>query len=230
MKAIRKVSSIPISSSGGNIINSFNTTDDKTKNAPSINAVENYITNKVENDITHISKNDIITIYGTIEMPEAGSDVYSGMAEINYPTGFTKDNCTVIGIMGYNSSHTDYWSSPMPSSSTTSALLGNGDLMVTMTPTVIRVRSDKNDTSMPRKDISFKLTLMKIEPDVSDYELGDVNMDGEIVQADYDLVNAFLQGTGTLTDKQFKLADMNEDGKIDSMDTYLLIQKINENT
>lgn len=78
--------------------------------------------------------------------------------------------------------------------------------------------------------INYKIILMKTDPDVSDFELGDMNMDGQVDQADYDLMLAFVQGNQTITDKQFKLGDMNSDGKIDSGDLNLLNQKIGGNS
>ena len=43
MIAIKKVAVTPVQTNNGTIIDSFNTQDDKHTNAPSINAVENYI-------------------------------------------------------------------------------------------------------------------------------------------------------------------------------------------
>jgi hypothetical protein len=40
MKLIKKVSSVPLAQTEGHIIDSFNTSDDHTTNAPSLNAVE----------------------------------------------------------------------------------------------------------------------------------------------------------------------------------------------
>lgn len=42
MKFIKKVSSTPLTDAEGHIIDSFNTSDDHTTNAPSLNAVEQY--------------------------------------------------------------------------------------------------------------------------------------------------------------------------------------------
>lgn len=42
MKFIKKVSSVPLAQTEGHIIDSFNTSDDHTTNAPSLNAVEQY--------------------------------------------------------------------------------------------------------------------------------------------------------------------------------------------
>lgn len=48
MKTIKKVAVTPVTPNTGDIIDSFSTLDDKTTNAPSINAVENYAYSKSE--------------------------------------------------------------------------------------------------------------------------------------------------------------------------------------
>jgi len=165
---------------------------------------------------------------------EAAADVSTEkqtILKIDFPTGFNKDNCicTAFGMkrdqeknytygIGYSASNR-----AVTGSYYRHAVLGAADDSTKIALQVWQPGTEE-------VSVYYKLVLMKIDPDISSYELGDVNMDGEVKQADYDLVNAFLQGTGTLTDKQFKLADMNSDGKIDAMDTYLLIQKINGNS
>lgn len=52
MKLIKKVSSVPLSDVGGHIIDSFNTSDDHTTNAPSLNAVETTFKPKILYDNT----------------------------------------------------------------------------------------------------------------------------------------------------------------------------------
>lgn len=205
MKILKKVSATPIRKNEGKIIDSFNTSDDKTINAPSINAVKKYV------------NGNFAVISGRIDLING-----SGTINVNYPTGFSNSNSVVtsvaIDIMANN------------------IFSYNG---VTSNTTLYEVRATNNKIMLNCKAIdgigststkNFKIVLMKVDTDVSAYELGDVNMDGEVTEADYNIVNDFLQGTGTLTDKQFKLADMNSDGKIDAMDTYLLIQKINGNS
>lgn len=56
MKFIKKVSSVPLTQTEGHIIDSFNTSDDHTTNAPSLNAVET----------NFISKSEIQIIGGTV--------------------------------------------------------------------------------------------------------------------------------------------------------------------
>jgi hypothetical protein len=56
MKYLKKVSSVPLEQTEGHIIDSFNTSDDHTTNAPSLNAVEQY------------TKRQIATAYLTSEI------------------------------------------------------------------------------------------------------------------------------------------------------------------
>ena len=43
MRFLKKVSDVPVTQTGGHIIDSFNTGDDHTTNAPSLNAVETFV-------------------------------------------------------------------------------------------------------------------------------------------------------------------------------------------
>lgn len=54
MKAIKKVSTTPVQQNQGQIIDSFQTTDDKHTNAPSLNIVENRFTS-VEGDVSTLN-------------------------------------------------------------------------------------------------------------------------------------------------------------------------------
>lgn len=90
MKAIKKVEVVPLDVNYGKIIDSFNTTDDKTKNAPSLNAVENYVTQTISDKI--------VVLTGTASI----SGTMSTQVSVDYPDGFTKDNCIVIGRMTNN--------------------------------------------------------------------------------------------------------------------------------
>ncbi len=47
---------------------------------------------------------------------------------------------------------------------------------------------------------------------------GDVNLDGNVSTMDYALIKAQLSGTGTLTDLQSKIADLNSDGALTTTD------------
>lgn len=78
MISIKKVEVQPLDINYGKIIDSFNTTDDKTKNSPSLNAVEQYVKSRVK----------ILTYAGSTS---------NGRWE--YPEGFNKDNTTVVSVM-----------------------------------------------------------------------------------------------------------------------------------
>lgn len=79
-------------------------------------------------------------------------------------------------------------------------------------------------------DVEIKLVIMKAN--FGDYTLGDVNGDGEITQADLDLVNNYISaingGETTLekdfTQEQFMSADVNKDGYITQADADLIQQ------
>lgn len=120
MIGIKKVQVVPLDINYGKIIDSFNTTDDKTQNAPSINAVEQVIegvnqdildTNSaldnLEYDLNTLSSNVYIkdnyaVLEGTITLSSG-----SATATISYPTGFTYDNAIVISFGTVKSTTTD---------------------------------------------------------------------------------------------------------------------------
>ena len=91
MKYIKKISATPLPKNKGMIIDSFDTSDDKHKNAPSLNAVKQYINNncKVNGDFA------VLTGSCNIEPGEVKS--------IDYPNGFNKNNCVILTFnMFYN--------------------------------------------------------------------------------------------------------------------------------
>lgn len=100
MIAIKKVAATPLPQNEAKVIDSFNTTDDKHLNAPSIAAVEDKVNST-------ILKADIAVITGSQQVSPNDVDT---VKEVNYPTGFNKDNCVVISKMSYrtNSSETFY--------------------------------------------------------------------------------------------------------------------------
>lgn len=94
MLSIKKVEVQPLDINYGKIIDSFSTTDDKTKNAPSINAVEEYA---VSNTTIQKVSTSITTTTETQSL--------IGLNAIPYPTGFNKSNTFIlsarIGYGGY---------------------------------------------------------------------------------------------------------------------------------
>lgn len=57
---------------------------------------------------------------------------------------------------------------------------------------------------------------------------GDVDRDGSITVDDVRIIQAYIDGTGTLTDLQKKLADVNHDGEIDEKDIEYITNFINQ--
>ena len=224
MKAIKKVAVTPVADNIGTIIDSFNTTDDKHTNAPSINAVNNRIDSK------------FVTLIGSFNVSvEEGATFMSHTENINYPSGFTVNNTVVLSIGVKNASQqllsysfgtlSDTDATGFVSSSFGKGVVLNDDNM--QLKIYFNFGASHQATSYM---YNYKITLMKVDPDVSNYELGDINMDGEVTQADLTLLQNFLLGTQVFTDKQFKLADMNQDGVLDSADLNLLNKKIQGNS
>ncbi|MBO5870225.1 MAG: dockerin type I repeat-containing protein, partial [Clostridia bacterium] len=61
-----------------------------------------------------------------------------------------------------------------------------------------------------------------------DYDMGDVDLNGQLNSVDYLLLKRAVMGTMDLTALQAKVADMDENGKLDSADYLLLKRKIFE--
>lgn len=104
---------------------------------------------------------NIAVLTGTIQMPEKDSSTLGGSSNINYPAGFTSSNCCIISLMGHNTLHPNEWST-IRAPDSVSIVLGNGNLSASLEGDKIVVRAEKLDTSETRRDITFKLVLMKI--------------------------------------------------------------------
>lgn len=90
MIGIKKVEVQPLDINYGKIIDSFSTTDDKTKNAPSINAVEEYVGS------VSFPSEKIAVIEQTLTFP---SGTQEESYPIDFPSGFTKYNSVVLSAM-----------------------------------------------------------------------------------------------------------------------------------
>lgn len=122
---------------------------------------ERHIGEEVGSWVKIINSGDFAVLTGTITMPEAGSENITGSSTVNYPSGFTKDNCVVVSIMSHNTVHTDWWATPQ-SPTSSSLLLGNGDTKAIFKPTAITIMSSKAHTDAARSNVTYKLVLMKI--------------------------------------------------------------------
>lgn len=192
---------------------------------------------KKESDSIFKSNDDIVVLTGymtlqanTSESLENDNATFTSLA-LDFPKGFNKDNCVYLSFGGkfFNTRGYSYGS---PLSISNAMVSGNTPKMISLggnaeTDNANKIVLQVGNYATSVKEFYYKIVLMRINPDISNYELGDVNMDGKITQEDLTLVQNYLSGTGALTEKQLKLADLSEDGKIDSMDTYLLVKKIN---
>lgn len=89
MKFIKKVSSVPLAQTEGYIIDSFNTSDDHTTNAPSLNAVENIFR------IRRYSQSVTISANGNLGV---------NMGSLDTPSGYT-----YIGCVAEKNGYGDQW-------------------------------------------------------------------------------------------------------------------------
>lgn len=109
----------------------------------------------------YIIKGDFAVLTGTITMPEAGSGSLTENVEVDYPTGFTKDNCVIVSVMSHSSVHTDYWSTQLGNSTSASVMFGNFGF-ATLKPSKIRYASNKLSDDQSSQTITYKIVLMKI--------------------------------------------------------------------
>lgn len=123
--------------------------------------------------------------------------------KIDYPDGFTAENCVLISYSRQHNSNTGYsygWDNYLESMDN---LIGVIPVRITFfgnstTEYSNKIRLQLGNLSTSEADISFKITLMKL-PELlegTDYELGDVNGDGKIDAMDsYKLQQYIANGT-----------------------------------
>lgn len=146
--------------------------------------------------------------------------------EIDFPKGFNKDNCVCIAF-GMKATEERNYSYGVGFSASYRSVTGSLIRDVILDTSKIKLNVWQMATS--EKTVYYRLVLMKIPnyEENSDYVLGDVNRDGEITQADADLVNNFYVGNTALTEQQIKAADVNKDGKVTPADATKIQQYIN---
>ena len=103
MKTIKKVAVSPLPRNEASVIDSLNSGDDQTINAPSIHAVNTALGGKSNSDHNHDSRyklqGDFAVISGSsVCQISEGATYLSFTEDINYPTGFTVDNTVIISI------------------------------------------------------------------------------------------------------------------------------------
>ncbi len=182
------------------------------------------------NNINIITEqNNIAIINGKITLQmEAGNSIEIGEANVEYPFGFTKDNCIIICIIARKSDQTSNigYSYGILADENYSAVINSASMgkcaILEKDFISLTMRYNWNGTMQSdRIDIyDYKIILMKRPTLVEgvDYILGDVNGDGKIDSEDVQAIKNYIMGQKTFTNKEFKAADVNKDGEITSTD------------
>lgn len=148
-------------------------------------------------------------------------NIKQGITEIEYPVGFNKNNCVVLSVgLALNESNLSYEASP---------IINRVGKSVTLDDINIKIVAQYDFSANPgaQSTYKFKIVLMKLPvPNTTGYVVGDVNMDGQITEADYNLVLAYDVGSKGLTDKQLFLADVNGNGVVNTIDALKILQML----
>ena len=115
---------------------------------------------KNKNGSNVIYHDEIAVVTGQITTPVADSDVLSGDVDIDYPVGFTRDNCVIISLMGQNAAGTQW--STITKDSPSGYMLGTSFLSATLSEDYIRIRKFKSDTTEPSQTTTVRAVLMKM--------------------------------------------------------------------
>lgn len=110
-----------------------------------------------------INSGDFAVLTGTITTPAKNAESLTGSVEVNYPIGFTRDNCVVISLMLHNQkkNYKDYWSISSLANDSMIMLYGNNG-SATLKPNKIRVYTNKLSSALESETFNYKLVLMKI--------------------------------------------------------------------
>ena len=115
---------------------------------------------KNKNGSNVIYHDEIAVVTGQITTPVADSDVLNGDVDIDYPVGFTRDNCVIISLMGQNAAGTQW--STITKDSPSGYMLGTSFLSATLSEDYIRIRKFKSDTTEPSQTTTVRAVLMKM--------------------------------------------------------------------
>lgn len=175
-----------------------------------------------------------VTLNGkfTVTVNEGDTFMYA-QQNINYPTGFNKNNCVVLACGVHNTNYSNKGlcfgtlSSEMFSASVVKDAYGKSVQLLDDNINLSVYMNYNASHAYQSYPMEYKITLMKIEPDVSGYTQGDVNMDGQVTMEDATLLQDYIGGRAVLTDKQIKLGDMDNNGVITLTDVYDIIAIVN---
>ena len=156
----------------------------------------------VENGSAYILKNNIEIIKGIKQLNAAtSSGAYEDTVwEVNYPKGFTKNNTIILAFQGSLNEKNEgaYGENPYVS----------GAHFTSCIPKCISLGNDKISVHAfhaldKTQEFKYKITLMKSLDYIegTDYVLGDVNEDKIITEEDANLVQKYIMGETTLTER-----------------------------
>lgn len=115
------------------------------------------------NDLQGVVKsNDFALITTQVTTPEANNDSLSASTNVDYPEGFTKDNCIVVGLMGNNPAKNQYWSTFIESGTSLGYIGGVGGLRAILFDDHIVVQRTKSTTTEPSSTSNIRIVLMKL--------------------------------------------------------------------
>lgn len=184
----------------------------------------------VEDGSAYVLKNNIVVLRGIKQLQASSSagEYVDTAWQIDYPTGFNKDNTIVLAYQGSLNDNYEgaYGVNPFVS----------GAQLTASIPRCISLKTDKISvhafhSSNNTQEYKYKIVLMKIPEYIEgvDYILGDVNEDGIIDNNDVQLVQNYIVGTEPyLTEKQYRAADVNKDGEITTRDASLIEDMISK--
>ena len=191
----------------------------------------------VEDGSAYVLKNNIVVLRGKISVTgQSGFNTLTGSTTMNFPEGFTPENCFVISTSLSLQDNDNFVGGfeTLSSYGYMNALLNGGlgknvlfrkesnDILLSA---MFRTESNLSETTTYNYD--FKIVLMKYEISEDEFILGDITGDGIVDQEDLDALQEYLLKNTTFTEKQYKAADVNKDGNLDTGDTLKLSQYVN---
>ena len=214
----------PLSANQGNVLKGLvdaNTTAIGAK----ANASDVYTKTEVDTSL------ESYALKSNVKVSYSETITYTSTVEINgiqipYPDGFNKSNSMITSWKQHLTKISD-GSGVIRQNFGLYDSLGGAFFSIQYRDNYVLLFPALDTTFWDNYTIQIEALFTKLEVDISDYTLGDVNMDGVLDQSDLDLVYGYIGGNNQLTAKQFKLADMNGDGNVTTQDYVILNNIIN---
>jgi len=185
--------------------------------------------NSVQDGSGYILKDDYAIIEGIMRLTGEAEGKQTSW-EIDFPEGFNQENCTclafetkIIKTNGYAngtgfSDAMGLYSGDIPRS----IIVGRSN-----SDSISKIWCQAFNVGTDTIEVRYRIVLMKYKNQEQESKLGDVNGDGVINQADYDMLQKFLVGEITLLKQQYIAADINKDGNVTMTDLVKLKEMIN---